>query len=336
MLNWLRDYLTGRQQIVKLNQACLSKPIHVSSGVGQGYPLGAELFKLFIADAPYYFEKASIHLFADDAKLSLPINAIGDCQQLQLEINIASKYFKSNRLLPNAQKTKSITFKRRHRAIPFEYTIDNIPIQRVSEISDLGVILDEKMTFKSQIDHVISRGKSIMGWIKRFAYHFDDPWVIKKLYMTYVLPVLEYASQIWSPIFQNQRDRIESIQKQFLLYAFRKFNWPHRFQLPSYKHRLLLLQMNTLNDRRVIAQISFIFQLITGKINSPILFDKINYRVIQRDLRNQELLQIDYNNNDPYNIMRQRFNEYSNLIDMNKSVNVLKNNLKELFKSQCK
>lgn len=79
LLNWLRDYLSDRKQIVKLNQTCMSKPINVSSGVGQGYPLGVELFKLFIADAPFYSLKASIYLFADDAKLVSPINSIDDC-----------------------------------------------------------------------------------------------------------------------------------------------------------------------------------------------------------------------------------------------------------------
>ena len=334
LLNWLRDYLAERQQIVKMNSSCKSQPINVTSGVGQGYPLGAILFKLFIVDLPFYIQKASLYLFADDAKLMMPVNTIDDCVQLQLEIDNASEYFGNNMLSPNAQKTKSITFKRRQSSISFVYSIDGANIQQVQKITDLGVILDDKMTFKYQIDHVISRAKSIMAWIKRFAYQFDDPWVIKKLYMTYVLPVLEYGSQIWSPQFQNQRDRIESIQKQFLLYAFRLFKWPHRYQLPSYRHRLLLLQMNTLGDRRIIAQICFIFQLLKGNINSIQLLSKIERRVYQRDLRNYELLVINYNNHEPFNIMQQKFNEYSNVIDLSKSVESLKNNLKQMFKIQ--
>lgn len=123
------------------------------------------------------------------------------------------------------------------------------------------------------------------------------------------------------------------IQKQFLLYAFRKFKWRHRFELPSYKHRLLLLQMNTLHDRRIIAQIYFIFQLISGAIKSRQLYSKIGYRIYERNLRNYELLVIDFNENDPFNIMRQKFNEFSN-IDLSHSSNVLKNKLIEHFKMQ--
>lgn len=44
--------------------------------------------------------------------LSPPINTIEYCRQFQLEIEIASHFFKINRLKPNAQKTKSIHFSR--------------------------------------------------------------------------------------------------------------------------------------------------------------------------------------------------------------------------------
>lgn len=107
-------------------------------------------------------------LFANDAKLSLPIDLIDGGRQLQLEINYASNYFKSNRLTPNAQKTKSITFKRRHQSIPFIHYIVNTAIQQVNGITGLGVILDEKLSIKNQIDHIVSREKTILAWIKQY------------------------------------------------------------------------------------------------------------------------------------------------------------------------
>ena len=89
--------------------------------------------------------------------------------------------------------------------------------------------------------------------------------------------------------------------------------------------------MNTLYDRRTIAQIIFIFQL-KDKIKSPPLLNKIGFGVYERNLRNHELLTIDYNYNDPYNVMRQKFNEYSSLIDLSRSFDTQKNYLKEFFK----
>lgn len=74
ILNWLNDYLTDRQQLVRINSSNVSHPIQVTSGVGQGYPIGATLFILFIADLPQCTKSASISLFADDTKLFMTIS----------------------------------------------------------------------------------------------------------------------------------------------------------------------------------------------------------------------------------------------------------------------
>lgn len=156
----------------------------------------------------------------------------------------------------------------------------------MEQIRDLGVMFDRDLSFKSHIEYISTRAKSRLAWIRRFSREFDDPWVIKKLFMTIVLPIVEYASQIWTPTFDYQVNRIESIQTQFLLFALRKLKWRDRFVLPSYKHRLLLLDMNTLNDRRSIAQICFIHSVLLGNISSPQILYELKLKVPNRITRN--------------------------------------------------
>lgn len=48
--------------------------------------------------------------------------------------------------------------------------------------------------------------------------------------------------------------------------------------------------MNTLEDRRTIAQAGFIFEVFTGSISSPILLENLNIRVRRRATRNLSLL----------------------------------------------
>lgn len=55
LLNWLRNYLSQRQQMVRIDSTNISKPINVTSGVRQGYPIGATLFILFLIDLPADF-----------------------------------------------------------------------------------------------------------------------------------------------------------------------------------------------------------------------------------------------------------------------------------------
>lgn len=48
--------------------------------------------------------------------------------------------------------------------------------------------------------------------------------------------------------------------------------------LPSYTHRLLLLQIITLKERRQIAQTDFVFRTLKGNINSKFILDHIKIR----------------------------------------------------------
>lgn len=245
--SWIQDYLTDRQQVVRIDISNVSQPINVTSGVGQGYPIGATLFILFIADLPYYIKNALIHLFADDAKISMAINNSSDCELLQNDLNDIAKYFNIHHLKLNINKSKSITFFKNKSPVNFIYKLNGSPLEKVDQIKDLGVILERDLSFKSHIEHIITKAKSRLAWIRRYSKEFNDPWIIKKLYMTFVLPILEYASQIWCPNQSSQITKLESIQKQFLLFALRKFKWTKvgEFRLPKYRHRLLLLDMNT-------------------------------------------------------------------------------------------
>lgn len=220
-----------------------------------------------------------------------------------------------------------MTFYRNKSTFEYVYTINSLAIEKVSVIKDLGVILDHKLSFSNHIEFITTRAKSRLAWIRRFSKEFNDPWVIKKLFFTFVLPILEYASQVWSPKTSNYIKDIESIQKQFLLFALRKFQWPNRFQLPPYKHRLLLLHMNTLEDRRSIAQINFIQSLFNSNIYCPPLLSKLNIIVPSRRTRQYTLLRANFSN-DPLNLMIKKYNSYSHLFELCESDNVVKTKLK--------
>ena len=116
-------------------------------------------------------------------------------------------------------------------------------------MKDLGIIMDNKMTFKAHINQVVSRAKSALGLVKRFVKGFYCPYVTKSLYTSLVRPVLEYASVVWSPYKACDISRIESVQKQFLLFALRGLGWSHGFQLPPYEAWLGLLNIDSLLGR---------------------------------------------------------------------------------------
>jgi hypothetical protein len=103
---------------------------------------------------------------------------------------VSAKKCDTNELHLNVSKCHVITFTRIKLRQEFSYKIGADNLDRVKKNSDLGILLDEKLTFKPHCDLLISKTNGLLGFIKRRAKEFDNVWVTKTLYCTYVRSVL--------------------------------------------------------------------------------------------------------------------------------------------------
>ena len=90
-------------------------------------------------------------------------------------------------------------------------------------------------------------------------------------YKTYVLPLLEYCSQVWSPHHATEITRIESVQRIFT----KRLN---NFKNLSYAERLAKASMCTLELRRLRADLLLCYKILHGfvTINSDICFFELD------------------------------------------------------------
>jgi len=327
LLIWLSDYLTNRTQNVVFKSA-ISRPVLVTSGVPQGSHLGPLLFNLFINDLPSIILHSNILMYADDVKLCLSFTDSSCSDLLQADLARFYKWCKFNLLNLNCPKCKVMSFYRHLHHI-INYTLDLVPLTRVDEVNDLGILLDHRLKFDTHVALTVSRATQVLGFIKRWAKEFDDPYTTKLLYVSLVRPILEYGSCVWSPQYSNHQDRIESVQKKFLLFALRGFNWDSGFNLPPYTSRLLLINLPTLTNRRIMLGVMFIVKLVAGEIDSSYLLSQINFSVPARSTRNYVPLSLNrctnnYSLHEPFRVLCTDYNRLYNVFNADASIFTIK------------
>ena len=75
-------------------------------------------------------------------------------------------------------------------------------------IKYLGVNIDNKLNFKQHIQEKCKRATTVLNMLKRNLY-FAPKSVKCKAYQASILPILEYASNCWSPTSQKQNNSLK-------------------------------------------------------------------------------------------------------------------------------
>ena len=333
-VKWLRSYLVGRSLSVKLGSV-ESQPFVNLSGVPQGSNLGPLLFSIFFNDVFFVIPPGCKLSYADDLKLFSLIRSTVECIELQQYLDAFTSWCQRNLLSLSVSKCSVISFTRRKKPILWNYAICQEPLERVSVVKDLGVLLDSQMSFRDHYSHIIAKANKNLGFIMRIAKELTDPYCLRALYFALVRSILETSSIVWSPYTDIWISRIESVQAKFLRYALRRLPWRDPTMLPPYADRCRLLDMDTLAKRRNMSRAIFVGRLMTDQIDAPNILSKINVLVPLRNFRSWDFLRLDYQRtyygqNEPIRAMCEAFNSVYELFDFNVSIDVFRNRLRRL------
>jgi hypothetical protein len=126
----------------------------------------------------------------------------------------------------------------------------------IEEIKDLGVLFTNNLNFSDHITSVIVKAKQRLFLLHK-SFLTKDAEILIKAYKTYVLPILEYCSQIWSPHHVNDINRLESVQRLFTKRL-------QGFQNMSYSARLRKANLCSLELRRKRADLLFCYKILHG------------------------------------------------------------------------
>lgn len=291
IVHWIASYLSDRSQAVRVG-TFVSEYKPITSGVPQGSHLGPTLFSIYLNDISSCFQFSKFLLYADDNKIFAKISSISDCLRLQEDLNRLDVYCRINKLFLNYNKCQKITFTWKRYPINFQYHLNNRAVESTDCVKDLGVLMDSKLRFHRHIDYVVKGALRSLGFVIRISRNFSNFICIKSLYMAFVNSVLGYCSVVWSPMYTIYQDRLESIQRRFVRYLAHKFHLPYC----DYDRRCVIFDFLSLQKRRVMFDLIFLFKLVNGALNSPALLSELNFNIPQRLTRSNTIFRLNASN----------------------------------------
>ena len=231
----------------------------------QGNVLGPILFIFYINDFIEKIPDQSIaKLYADDLKASNSCTKGAEEAAFNETLASIEKWADPWQLPISSEKSKwiCISNKPQNPMLPeVSFELAGTVLPQTSDVVDLGVKFNSKLNFGDHISSIIAKAKQRLFLLKKIFISKNAPILILS-FKTYVMPLLEYCSQVWSPSNISDIRRIESVQRMFT----KKLAG---YQGLSYSARLEKAGLCTLELRRLRTDLCFCYKLLHGQIDTP-------------------------------------------------------------------
>ena len=193
--NWFKSYLSARMQFVSVGNS-KSELKELTCGVPQGSILGPILFLIYINDMQKCTGLNLIHYADDSTALASHDNLSSLCLFVNNELGQIDDWTRANKLSLNTGKTYFSLFTSRNLIDIPEICIRNQIITRSKTQKFLGILVDERLSFKEHIDKISKKVSSGIGIIKKLK-SFIGPAILNKIYNAIIYPHIIYSVEAW-------------------------------------------------------------------------------------------------------------------------------------------
>ena len=222
--------------------------------VARGSVLGPLLFLLFINEiADKFPPSVRSKLFADDMKSYIRVINSEAIANFSLLLDIISVWSSDWQLPLSVQKSSWMVISNRDTSL---FAINNFPLDKIEETKDLGVLFNSRLSFSDHITSIVAKAKSRSILLSK-SFTSCDLKALILAFSSYVIPMLDYCSPVWSPHSLEDIKTVESVQRSFTK------------RLPvcqglTYRERLALTGLTTLEHRRLRNDLILFYKIIYG------------------------------------------------------------------------
>ena len=243
-LQLFKSYLNNRVQTVFCNNN-YSSMCNIRQGVPQGSILGPIMFLLYINDIVNVSDNCKYVIFADDTTLIFIDKSIQSLQnKLHQGIKLIKQWITYNKLLLNISKTNLVYFKSRSDSSELPpVVVDNENIEQVKHTKFLGVMVDEHLNWKQQINSVTLKLSKASGILHRIRHQLTQK-AMMNVYYTLCYPYLIYCASVWGCTWPTFLNEVIVAQKRLIRIMCFKGKYDHTSDLFTELHLLNFLSIH--------------------------------------------------------------------------------------------
>ena len=277
---WFESYLENRCQFVS-NNSSLSGIRKLGISVGQGTILAPMLFSIFIDSITKLDLNGNLYLFADDMSLVVTAKTYS---QLESRINEdlfrINEWLKKHKMIPNIDKSNFVLMGCPRSETTINIRLGDQNLARVKETKVLGLIFDNEMRFKTQLNTICSQISNRLKFVSRVR-HFLPKNTLNFIFKSLILPIFDYGDIIWAFTYPAHLKCLINVQKRAArIVTFSKYN-------ESSTHLFQSLNWMTIENRMRYHSMVYIFKCLkelTSNYTSK-LFEKSITKGNRRSVR---------------------------------------------------
>jgi hypothetical protein len=175
-VKWVRSFLTGRSQRVRIGGA-VSSPKLVPTGVPQGGVLSPLVFVLFVSDLQEWLNHSTAPTYADDTTTGTSAKTVEETIKLMEEdAKQVLKFMASNGLVANANKTSFLLLNSKQPGTEYSIKIGTEQVKRVTTAKLLGMQFQDNLQWQVQVfgkGGLISALNSRLYIVRRLLSHLS-------------------------------------------------------------------------------------------------------------------------------------------------------------------
>ena len=223
MLNWFRSYLYRRHQQTYVNGS-ISTSLEVKFGVPQGSSLGPLLYLIYFNDIKNLYSENDINIFADDTcLLSTDEDIHVAMNKMKENVSKLEEFITANGIRINETKTEYMIIGPKGKPTPdlcSELLYRGKALRKTDKIKMLGVIIDEKLSFKKHIEILMNnRLRKFLPIFYRMRQFMSTDCMLK-IYHSQVHSLISYCILVYGNGSKTMTMKLERLQVRILKFLF--------------------------------------------------------------------------------------------------------------------